>query len=594
MSPAESPPSVPGGPETPEGNTGAAPIDRRRYLRILAYFARVFLHVVWFDVLLARPGLAWLRPDPSRRWRRLARRFRGLAIELGGVLIKLGQFLSTRVDVLPPEVTEELSGLQDRVPAVPFDELLVRLEEDFGPGAAARFQWFDRQPAGAASLAQVHRARLPTTDGSAGEAVVVKMLRPGIETLVETDLAASRVAMGWLGLWRRVRDRVDLTRLCDEFDATTRAELDLEREADNAERFAEMFADTPEIGVPRVHRQLTGRHTLTLEDVGTLKISDHAALDELGISRPALARTLFSAYVDQLFEHHFVHCDPHPGNLFVQVREASSEAPEEGGTSGEASSEVPATPFRLMFIDFGMMTRVPPDLRGALRELAIAFVARDSSRVVAAAQQAGVLLPGADIARIEAAHEDVFERLWGVKLADMQDVALAQASYFYREYRDLLYEMPFQFPVDLLFTLRAVGLLAGMATSLDPDFDPWEEARPYGEEMARQEAGPLAERLLEGGEELARTLVQLPGALRHTLKLTRREGVAVRASLAPDARRAGRRIERAIGKIAWSVAAGALFLGGVQMELGRPETSASVWMWGLSAVVFAWGVLRGK
>jgi predicted unusual protein kinase regulating ubiquinone biosynthesis (AarF/ABC1/UbiB family) len=572
------------GPGAPGDSPAAAPIDRRRYLRVLAYFARVFLHVVWFDFLLARPGLAWLRPAPEPRWRRLARRFRELAIELGGVLIKLGQFLSTRVDVLPPEVTDELSGLQDRVPAVPFDDLVVRLEEDFGPGAAARFHSFDRQPAGAASLAQVHRARLSAADATPGEAVVVKLLRPGIETLVETDLAASRMALGWLKLWRRVRDRVDLDRLMDEFADTTRAELDLSREADNAERFAEQFRDTPEIGVPRVHRHLTGRHTLTLEDVGTLKVSDHAALDELGISRPALARTLFSAYVDQIFEHHFVHCDPHPGNLFVQVREPS---PEE-------SPEVPGTPFRLVFIDFGMMTTVPASYRTALRELAIAFVARDSSRVVAAAQQAGILLPGADLARIEAVHDDVFERLWGVKLADLQDAALAQAGYFFREYRDLLYEMPFQFPEDLLFTLRAVGLLSGMATSLDPDFNPWEEARPYAEEMARQEAGPLAERLLEGGEELVRTLVQLPAALRHTLKLARREGVAVRASLAPDARRAGERIERAIGRIAWSVAAGALFLGGVQMELGRPETSASVWMWGLSALLFGWGVLRGR
>ena len=577
--------SAPGAPEVP--------IDRRRYLRVLAYFGRTFLHLLWFDLLLARPGLSWARPAPGERWRRLARRFRLLAIELGGVLIKLGQFLSTRVDVLPPEVTAELSGLQDRVPAVPFPELMARLEADLGLSHERLFARIDPEPAGAASLAQVHRARL-----TSGGAVVVKVLRPGIERLVETDLAATRVALGWLGLWRTIRNRVDLDRLFEEFAATTRAELDLEQEAANAERFGELFRDDPAIATPRIEHALSGRHTLTMEDVGTLRIGDHAALEAAGISRAAVARTLYRCYMEQLFVHHVIHCDPHPGNLFVQPVElgpaaAAPGAETEGGAEPAAELES-GRPFRIVFIDFGMMTTVPPHLREAIRDYAIAFIGRDAAGVVAAARRAGVLLPGADIARLERAHADVFDRLWGVKLADIQGVALSEAGFFLREYRDLLYEAPFQFPVDLLFAFRAVGLLSGIATSLDPELDPWEETRPFAEKLAREEAGPLLERLTTRAGQLARVLLALPEELSRALRTAERGGIPVAATLAPDAARAAGRIGRAVEHLVWTVAAAALFLGGVQMELARPDSDAGAWLWAAAGAAFVWGLLRRR
>ena len=553
-------------------------IDRSRYRRVRRYLARLFLHALWFDLLLGRiPVLRRLRPDPLARWAEHARDFRDLAVELGGVLIKLGQFLSTRVDVLPVEITRELAGLQDRVPPVPFPEIAERIEEDFGRPVAALFDDVEPEPVGAASLAQAHRASL-----ASGERVVVKVLRPGIETLVETDLAAVRLAVRWLWIWRPVRRRVDLDRLFHEFSTTTRAELDLTREAANAERFARLFANDPGIRAPAVHRERTAAHTLTLEDVGFLRISDHDAIDAAGISRAEVARVLYRSYMEQLFVHHFVHCDPHPGNLFLRPVE-----PGERGAGGEEGRA-----FEIVFVDFGMMSAIPERLWDALGETVIALGTQDARRLIQAYQEAGVLLPGADLARLEDIHRVFFDRLWGVKLADLRGVALSEARGLLHEYRDLVYEAPFQFPVDLLFALRAVGLLAGLSTSLDPDFDPWAETLPFAEELSGHGPSETVRRALDEAGHFARLALRLPSALERVLTRAEREGVAVEVRLGRGARRDLRRLERATGRVAWFVAAGALLLAGVQMHLAGPGHPAAVGLWAGAGACFVWGLVR--
>lgn len=553
-------------------------IDRSRYRRLRRYVVRLFLHLIWFDLVLARPPLRRFRKAPLPRWAALAREYRTLAVALGGVLIKLGQYLSTRVDLLPAEITRELSGLQDHVPGVPFPEIARRIEEDFGRPAEALFSRIDPEPVGAASLAQAHRAALPD-----GEAVVVKVLRPGIERVVETDLAAIRLAIRWLRPWRRVRRRVDLDRLFDEFARTTRAELDMEREAANAERFAELFRDDPGILVPRVHRERTARHTLTLEDVGYIRIGDLRALEEAGISRAAIARRLYRAYMEQLFIHHFVHCDPHPGNLFVRA------LPDDAGGGLEGGG---GRPFQIAFVDFGMMSTIPERMQGALRDVAIAIGTRDPHRLVRAYRDAGILLPEADLARLEEVHRDLFDRFYGLNLTELHGVAQTEAPHLLWQYRDVVYQAPVQFPVDLLFSLRAVGILAGMATTLDSEFDPWAETLPFAEELAREGLGDAARRVLGEITEAGGLALRLPAALERTLSLAEGEGVRVRADLSDDARRALRRIERTGVRLAWTVAAAGLFLGGLQIELARPGSQAALALWIAAGAAFLWGLTR--
>jgi len=300
----------------------APTIDRRRYRRVLGFFGRAFLRILWSDLVLKLPALRVLRSAPIPRWTAIARRYRALAVDLGGVLIKLGQYLSTRVDIFPIEVTRELSGLQDEVPAHHLAAITLQIEEEFGRPLDEIFVEFSAEALGAASLAQAHAARLLD-----GRPVVVKVLRPGIEVLVETDLKAIGRAIHWLKWWGFVRRRIDLDWVEKEFSTTTRRELDLRLEAANVERFAEMFRHDPEVRVPKVFWEVTAQRTLTEENVAGIKMGDLEEMRRQGVETAAVARKLYQLYMEQIFTHHFVHADPHPGNLFVHPIESSDGGP---------------------------------------------------------------------------------------------------------------------------------------------------------------------------------------------------------------------------------------------------------------------------
>jgi predicted unusual protein kinase regulating ubiquinone biosynthesis (AarF/ABC1/UbiB family) len=552
-------------------------IDSRRYRKLRRFLVGVFLHAFWWDIVLRQPGLRSLRQPPLPRWQEIARRYRLLAIDLGGVLIKLGQFLSTRVDVLPHEITQALSGLQDEVPPAAVEKIKAAVETDLGRPISNLFVEFDEEPVGSASLAQVHSAVLAD-----GERIVVKVLRPGIEVLVETDLTAIALAARWLKLWKPVRRRVDLDRMVEEFARTTRAELDLEAEGRNAERIAADFEDDPQVYFPRIHWGFSGSRTLTMEDVSFIKIADHDGLSRAGIDRAAVARKLYQTYMRQIFVTNYIHADPHPGNIFVRPLTANEAEAAEGGV-----------PFQLVFVDFGMMAEVPERLRSALREYAIGLGLRDAHRVVHSYVAAGVLLPGADLKRLEEVHEEMFTRFWGVRLGEMRDLALKQAAYFMRQYWDLILDVPFQAPVELLFVSRAVGLLAGLATSLDPEFDPWSETMPFAQELAkeelREEAGDWVDQLVQHGQ----LFLRLPMQTERVLTQAQRGKLTVQASLAPDAERAINRLDKTLRRLVWVVLSAATLIAGILLYLGLPGTP---WGWVLiagSGLLLVWAFLPG-
>jgi len=563
-------------------------IDFRRYRKVRRFVTRVFVQVVWWDVVLNVPGLRRFRRPPLIRYQEIARRYRTLAGEMGGVLIKLGQFLSTRVDILPPEITRELAGLQDEVPPESFAAIVRQIEEDFGLPLASVFAWVSPEPVGAASLAQVHPARLPS-----GEEVVVKVLRPGIDVLVETDLAAVRLATRLLRFSKTIRRRVNLDRLGSEITDVTRGELDLRAEGKNAERFAADFADDSRVYLPRVYWPSTARRTLTLENVGWIKIGDLAALDAAGISRPEVARVLYRVYLQQIFERSFLHADPHPGNLFVRPLPLGAELPFPPGATGVPVPPPPGgeeRPFQIVFVDFGMVAVIPERLRGSLREYAIALGTRDAGRMVRSYVAAGVLLPGADLDRLEEVHEELFRRFWGVRIGSLRDTAFSEAEYFLREYRDLLYELPFQLQVDLLFASRAVGLLAGLSTQLDPEFDPWAETLPFAERLAAQELRRDWKEILREGLAQLQILLALPRRMDAVLARAERGGLTIQSTLTADSRKTIQRLERSIYRLSWMVVAAGLLIAGVIVR-GGATPSYGWWLMAVAGLAFLWGAL---
>ena len=528
------------------------PFDRRRYLRVVRYFAGVIAHAIWWEIVLRRIlGKPFVQRSQNRRWQRIARRFRQLAVELGGVLIKLGQFLSVRVDVLPQVVTAELAGLQDEVPPVSLDEIQSVVEAEFGQPLAQVFPHFVGTPEAAASLAQVHRARLLT-----GDEVIAKIQRPRIEEIVETDLRALRTATRWLKRYRPLQRRVDLDRLYDEFSRTTRNELDFVAEADHAEQFAFNFADDPGIRIPRVYAQTSTRRVLIMENVASLKIADFEAIEAAGISRQEVARRLFETYLKQVFVHNFVHADPHPGNLFVQP------LPSVLGDLG-LLEPVEGRPFRLVFVDFGMVATIPQRIRPYLRDYLVGFISRDAARIVRAYQGSGILLPGADLERLEQMEAEMMERYAGLAFKEAQALAMSEWQSFAHEYRDILYEMPFQIPTDLLFVGRAIAILFGMATSLDPDFDPWKAIEPFAREMAADEVKRDWRSVVGELEKVTRLALSLPGQADRFFRQASRGELAVRTTWGPEATRTVHRVEAAINRLASAVVFAALLLAAI-------------------------------
>jgi predicted unusual protein kinase regulating ubiquinone biosynthesis (AarF/ABC1/UbiB family) len=564
-----------------------AKIDWQRYRKVRWFFIKAFVHVIWWDIILNRPVLRWLRRPPLPRWQKISRRYRALAVEMGGVLIKLGQFLSIRVDILPSEVTRELAGLQDEVPAEPLAAVIAQIEADFGRPLRQIFDWFSPEPMGAASLAQVHLARLP-----GGEEVVVKALRPNIDVLVETDLSAIALAIRWLKLYKRISKRVDLDWLAEEFTTVTRNELDLKAEGHNAERFAQDFADDPQVYIPKIYWDYCAARTLTLENVGYIKIGDLAALDAAGMDRAEVAKKFYGIYMRQTFVTNFVHADPHPGNVFIKPLPHPNDP---AGTVFRPNDPIPYQPgrlFQIVFVDFGMVAVIPERLRAALREYAIGVGTRDAHKIVQSYVNAGVLLPGADLKRLEEAHEAMFERFWGVRMGQMRDIAFSEARYFVREYRDVIYDAPFQFQVDMLFVIRALGILSGMATNLDSNFDPWAETIPFAEQLAREELRQNWRGWLQELVTLGQLALKLPAELERVLTQAQQGNLVIQTSLAADARKTLQRLERSINRLTWVVVAASLLIAGVNWQASNEGDNLGRWLMLLALLAFVWGMWR--
>jgi predicted unusual protein kinase regulating ubiquinone biosynthesis (AarF/ABC1/UbiB family) len=549
------------------------PINRARYRRVVRYFAGVVANFVLWEILLRHIlGRRFAERSFAQRWQRIARRYRMLAVELGGVLIKLGQFLSVRVDVLPAIVTSELAGLQDEVPAERLPDIQAVIEAEYNQPLSRVFRWFAPTPEAAASLAQVHRARLLT-----GDDVVVKVQRPHIETLVETDLRALHTAIRWLKRYPPIRRRVDLDRLYGEFSRTTRSELDFVAEGHNAERFALDFTDDPGVRIPRVYAETSTRRVLIMENVADIKITDFEALEKAGIDRKEVARRLFDTYMKQVFVYNFVHADPHPGNLFVQP------LPPILGQS---------RPFRLVFVDFGMVATTPEGVRSYLRDFLFGFASRDAARIIRAYQGAGILLPGADLMRLEQMEAELLERYSGLTLKQAQQIAMSQWESLAHEYRDILYEMPFQLPTDLLFVGRAVAILFGMATTLDPDFDPWQAIEPFAKQLAVEEAKHGWRGVLDELEKVTRLVLSLPAQADRFFSQASRGELTVRTTWSPDATQTVRRVETAVNRLSGAVIFAALLLAAVAIYTTQGEGIASYVLFALAAAALLVALTR--
>jgi predicted unusual protein kinase regulating ubiquinone biosynthesis (AarF/ABC1/UbiB family) len=460
---------------------------RPRSLRMQARFFRTLFFALWlfgrltfWQLLVASYFPRWVNNRNTKRWRKYARQFRNFAIGMGGVMIKAGQFASTRADVLPEEVIKELSGLQDKVPTIGYSKIEKIIAQELGE-INERFAWINPDPIAAASLGQVHRAKLRD-----GTQVVIKVQRPGIRDVIYTDMAAlfivARVAMRF----RFVNRRADMVLLSEEFGRVLLEEVSYEKELSNGQRFGRMFADVEGVYVPETYPQHSTDLVLTMEDVTNIKLNDYAAMDAAGIDRKEVAKRMMDTYMVQIFEERFFHADLHPGNLFLRPLPVD-DVSQYAGKGGR--------PFELIFIDFGMTGSLTREIRQGLIDTLAAVLTRDAKRLVASYKKLGFLLPNADTTRIEEATTLVFDQVWGMSMKDMSNIDFEVVSEIGREFTDLLFDMPFRVPQDFVYLGRSVAILTGICIALDPDYNPWNEIQYYTQQLITTEDDNLVDQL---------------------------------------------------------------------------------------------------
>ena len=555
-----------------------APRLRARYWRIMLFFGRATLDFIFWEIILSGIGLRGLaRRTRSNRYRQVAARFRLLAIRMGGVMIKVGQFLSSRLDVLPQEITEELAGLQDEVPPEKFEDIRALAEAELGASLKDKFEIFEETPLAAASLGQVHRARLCVVDAR-GEFcdVVVKIQRPFIDQLIEVDLAALRQVGRWLQKYPPVAKRVDVPSLLEEFSTSTRQEVDYLAEGHNAETFSENFKDVQRVHVPRVVWSHTTRRVLTLEDVFAIKITDYDAITAAGIDRAEVANELLGIYLKQIFEDGFFHADPHPGNLFVTPLPSLME------------NEKPA--WWLTFVDFGMVGRVPDNLRIGLREMLIAIGMQDAARLIRSFQTLHVLLPGTDLKQLEQMSASMFDMFWGKSMDDIRQLSPEEMFRFADRFRDLMYNMPFQLPQNLLMLGRTVAILSGMCTGLFSDFNLWNQLAPYATKLVSQEVGSNWRVWLDELGNVLKELIALPTKMGRVLSQVERGDLTVQV---PTVSRQMSSLEKAVNRLTGSVVFTALLISGIMLYGDAKELPAYI-MFGCSGLALIWTIFFSR
>lgn len=421
-------------------------------------------------------------------------------LELGPTFIKLGQLFSTRADLFPAEYVEELSQLQDRVPAFSYEQVERTISQEFAKTIPELFSSFDPIPLAAASLGQVHKAQL-----NSGEEVVVKVQRPGLKKLFDIDL---RILKGIAQYFQRHPDwgpGRDWLGIYDECCRILYEEIDYLNEGRNADTFRRNFRACNWANVPRVFWRYASKRVLTLEYMPGIKISNYEALEAAGIERKTVARLGAEAYLHQLLTDGFFHADPHPGNIAVNA-------------AGE-----------LIFYDFGMMGQIQPLTRERLMQTFMGIAQKDATLVMNSLVELGALAPVADMGPVRRSIQFMLDNFMD---KPFENQSIAQIS---DDLYDVAYNQPFRFPATFTFVMRAFSTLEGVGKGLDPQFNFMEVAKPFATELmtngnlsGRDDNGGLLGELSRQAAQVGSSAFGLPRRLEDTLDKLEQGDVRVR------------------------------------------------------------------
>ncbi len=446
---------------------------------------------------------------------RNARRIQKTIVQLQGLFIKVGQLISIMTNFLPPEFREQLEGLQDRVPPRPYPDIHKRLGDEFkGHALAELFSSFEKQPIASASIGQVHLAQLHT-----GERVAVKVQYPDIERIVRSDLKTLKRIFHIVEYFFPLEGLDDVYR---EIRSMITAELDFTAEADNTERIAANFDGQPEVMFPRVVRELSTKRVLTTHYEEGIKVTDVRRLEAMGIDRGDLARLVVQSYCQQIFTDGVYHADPHPGNILVRQCGKSANG------------------LCIVFLDFGAVAEVSPNMRQGIVDLIQGALARDTQRIVHAMRQMGFIARGADDQTFEKVIEYFHQRFQeeiSLDSFNLKDIRfepekglenLADLRRMDISLRDLT--SSFHVPKEWILLERTLLLLMGLCTTLDPKMNPMAVIRPYLERFVLGDEGDWSTFVVDTTRDLVLSVAALPGDMRKFMNLAKAGDLSTRVS----------------------------------------------------------------
>ncbi|MEO1692305.1 MAG: AarF/ABC1/UbiB kinase family protein [Cyanobacteria bacterium J06631_6] len=418
-------------------------------------------------------------------------------LNLGPTFIKLGQLFSTRADLFPLEYVEELSKLQDRVPAFDYEQVKETIETDFAKPIDQLFASFDPIPLAAASLGQVHRAKLFN-----GEDIVVKVQRPGLKQLFTIDLAILRQIARYFQnhpKWGKNRDWMGIY---DECCRILWEETDYLLEGRNADTFRRNFRGEDWVCVPRVYWKYASPRVLALEYMPGIKISHYEAIEAAGLDRKVLARLGAKAYLQQILGGGFFHADPHPGNIAVNSDGA------------------------LIFYDFGMMGQIESNIREGLMDTLVGVAQKNSDKVVNSLINLGALVPTGDMSSVRRSIQFMLDNFMDKPFEEQSVDAISEDLY------EIAYGQPFRFPATFTFVMRAFSTLEGVGKGLDPEFNFMEVAQPYAMQLMTNSnssnGNTIFDELGRQAAQVGTAALGLPGRIDDTIDKLERGDLRVR------------------------------------------------------------------
>jgi ubiquinone biosynthesis protein len=483
-------------------------------------------------------------------------RIRLVLQELGPTFVKLGQIASTRPDLLPEEIIRELEKLQDQVPPFSFEEVRSIVQQELGGELDQIFRYFEDVPLAAASIGQVHRAILHS-----GEKVAIKVQRPNIANVIETDLeilqdlaVLAERRLEWAARYQ-IRDMVE------ELSRSLRAELDYTIEARNAEKISNQFRNDPNICVPNVFWEYSTKKVLTMEYVEGVKLNEIDQLKQKGYNVKRLAERLAKAVFQQIFVHGYFHGDPHPGNVLVLPGEV------------------------IAFIDFGMVGRLTPEMRYHFSSLVIALMRQSADGVIKSICQMGLVPDDVDLAQLRDDIEQLREKYYRVPLSQ---ISLGEAV---NDLFRVAFRHSIRIPRDLTLLGKTLLTVEGVVEKLDPDFSILDIAEPFGRELLRERMRPknVAEMVWKRISDYGEMLIDFPKNLKELTAFMKQGKLHLEIGV-PELDLLLKKLDQISNRLSFSIVLLAFSIIMVGIIIGSSMGRQSTLLWKIPAIELGFGV----